>query len=103
MQAGDGLTLLLGAGADKSKYYPVFLDASPRAVKIAPRDALKAASTVVKGTGYIAEYSVELSQLPLGADGKVYVNAMLYKGDKCDTFTGVRPFQVERWIPITLK
>lgn len=103
MQAGDGLTLLLGDGADKSKYYPVFLDASPRAVKIAPRDALKAASTVVKGTGYVAEFSVELSQLPLGADGKVYVNAMLYKGDKCDTFTGVRPFQVERWIPITLK
>lgn len=103
LRTGDGLTLLLGDGADKTRYYPVYMDASPRAVKTAPAPGLKAAASVVRGTGYVAELSVELSQLPLGEDGKLYFNAMLYKGDQCDTFTGVRPFQVERWIPITLK
>ncbi|MBO4447848.1 MAG: exo-alpha-sialidase [Bacteroidales bacterium] len=99
---GDGLTLLLGDGADKKKYCPVFLDVAGKTVKAQPAPGVKTACTMVKGQGWMAEVAVEKAALPKSADGRIYFNAVLYKGEVSDSFTGVPTFAVDRWLPVNL-
>lgn len=100
---GDGLTLLLGDGADKKKYCPIFLDVAGGKVKAQPGTGIKAVCTSVKGEGWMAEIAVDKAVLPQSVDGRLYFNAILYKGETFDSFTGVPTFGVDKWLPVVLK
>lgn len=99
---GDGLTILLGNGENSDGMYRIFVDASPKKINVNTAEKLKSASYVSKGEGYMVELSVDKSVLPI-KDGKLYVNAVLYKGDMSDTFTNIPVMGYEKWIPIYLK
>jgi len=100
--SGDGLTLLLGNGRNAEGVYKVFVDAGPKKVSVQSANTLKAASYVSKGEGYMVEISIDESALSI-EDGKLYVNAILYKGDNSDTFTNIPTFAYDKWIPVSLK
>lgn len=100
---GDGLTMLLGDGSDKKKFCPVYIDFAGGKVKSLPVPGVKVAGTTVKGRGWMAEAAVEKSALPKSADGRIYFNAILYKGEISDSFSGVPTFAVDKWLPVVLK
>jgi len=98
----DGLTLMFSDGKDKKSIKYAFSDIVGRKIKFADTPGVKGAGAVKKGTGYIAEFSIEKTQLPI-IDGKIYFNAVLYKGDTQDCFTNIGATQVEKFIQVTLE
>lgn len=102
VSAGDGLTILIGNGRDDSGVYKIYMDASPRKNTVYPAPGLKSASSSVKSTGYITEFSIEKSSLPV-ENGRVYVNAILYKGDKSDSIINMPAMAYDYWIPVQME
>lgn len=98
----DGLTLMFSNGADKGSVKFAFCDLVGKKVKIAQTKGVSGAGAAVKGEGYVTEFAISLSELPV-VDGKLYFNAVMYKKDFQDIFTNIGPYQLEKHIPIILK
>lgn len=99
LASGDGLTIMFGDGRSKSGIFRAFADITSKARVI----GCKGGAAISRKEGYVAEFAIDKSSLPISADGRVYFNAVLYKGDISDTFDGIGAAEVDKWIPIVLK
>lgn len=99
---GDGLTLMFSDGSSKGSIRMAFADVSGKA-RIIPSPGCKGVAYTSRKEGYIAEFAIDKTSLPVSSDGRLYFNAVLYKGDVTDTFDGIGATEVNKWIPIVLK
>lgn len=98
----DGLTLMFSDGQDRHRTKYAFCDLVGKKVKVAKTPGVSGSGFSVKGEGYVAEFAVSLSELPV-KDGELYFNAVMYKKDFQDCFTNIGASHVEQFIPIRLK
>ena len=99
---GDGLTIMFSDGRNKSSIIRSFVDVTSKA-KVLTTPGCKGAAFTSRREGYLAEFAIDKASAPISEDGRLYFNAVLYKGDMTDTFDGIGAVAVDKWIPVVLK
>ena len=99
---GDGLTIMFSDGADKASIHRAYADVQGKA-KVISSPGCTGAATTVKKEGYMAEFAIDRKDLPVSSGGRLYFNAVLYKGDLTDTMGGIGAVEVDKWIPVVFE